>query len=378
MWEILKARNLGLLHDLNELVRMFMTSTVPPELGQYKERILSVCSQLRNAADRNLADIALGRKEILEDVLSNTQQVMQYVRLLSARLAAPIVRACPGDRLSLTTITWVHKQHPVTTSIPAAFADGDCSVWPFVRIAPIYFFPSLEQSGLLFQPLLFHEFGHLLYVSHKKEMDDLVGELQREVEEVLLPPSQRSDRHADVQAAQRQVIVDTWYRWSQELFCDAVGLIVGGPCLLLAISGYLGTMQRGDFYRQPIDLQHSEHPVTWLRVRLLTKRARRVGFVELATEVEDEWKLVAQTMGVVEDYHGFYDDALEGSVVQKIDDMLTEAEPRQCTESEARGDGWDRESDFLVPLLNHAWRIYRGNPTGYAEWEAEAVRRFFA
>ena len=105
-------------------------------------------------------------------------------------------------------------------------------IWPFLHIAPTYFFPFLEQKGLLFQPLLFHEFGHLLYLCHKREMDDLVRELQREVEDVLTPPSQRNDRHSDIQAGQRQTIVDTWYRWAQELFCDAVGLTIEGPSFL--------------------------------------------------------------------------------------------------------------------------------------------------
>lgn len=240
-----------------------------------------------------MTDLALGHDQILEDVLSNTQQVMQYVRLLSTPLAAPVLRASSTDRLSLATISWLHRQNPITTSIPAAFVDGDCSIWPFLDIAPIYFFPCIEQRGLLYQPLLFPEFGHLLYVSHRQEMDDLVGDLQREVEGVLMPPSQRNDRHADVQAAQRQIIVDTWYAWAQESFCDAVGLTIGGPCFLRAFSGYLGTMQRGDFYRQPSDLRYSEHPVTWLRVRLLAERARRAGFAELAMEVEGEWRVVA-------------------------------------------------------------------------------------
>lgn len=376
MQQILKARNLGLLHDLGQLIRALQAASVPGELVPYKERILSVCSQLQSTASRNLRDLALGQDQILEDVLSNTQQIMQYVRLISARLTAPVLRSAPVDRLSLATIGWAHRQHSITASIPPAFADGDCSVWPFVQIAPIYFFPCLEQRGLLYQPLFFHEFGHLLYVCHKQEMDDLVGELQREVEDVLMPPSQRNDRHADVQAAQRQTIVDTWYRWAQELFCDAVGLTIGGPCFLFAFSGYLGTMQRGDFYRQPADLEHSEHPVTWLRMRLLVERARASGFEDLAGEVERTWNVVARTMGVAEDYHGFYDDALSAPLAKTIDDMLTEAEPRRCSQSEASGEGWSVQPDALVCLLNEAWRVYRSSPSAYGDWEDKAMRRF--
>jgi len=378
MRQLLEARNRTLLRNLEELIHSLASANIPRELEPYRHRILSVCRQLRDTVNRNMIDLALGQDQILEDVLSNTQQVMQYVRLLSTRLASPVLRASSTDRLSLATISWLHRQTTITISIPAAFTDGDCSIWPFLDIAPIYFFPCIEQRGLLYQPLLFHEFGHLLYVTYRQEMDDLVGDLQREVEEVLMPLSQRNDRHADVQAAQRQVIVDTWYAWAQEIFCDAVGLTIGGPCFLRAFSGYLGTMQRGDFYRQPSDLRYSEHPVTWLRVRLLTEHARRAGFAELANEVEGEWRVVAQTMGVAEDYHGFYDEALEGAVMRTIDDMLTEAGPRRCTESEARGVGWDTQSDAIVALSNHAWEVYKSDPGRYAEWESEALRRFLA
>lgn len=147
MWQILKSRNESLRHQLDELEGAFSSTVVPQGLEPYRSRLLSVCGQLRADAERNLADIGLGRDEILEAVLSNTQQVMQYVRLLSARLAAPIVRCHRRDSLTLATITWVHSQHPATQSIPAAFADGDCMVWPFLHIAPTYFFPFLEQKG---------------------------------------------------------------------------------------------------------------------------------------------------------------------------------------------------------------------------------------
>jgi hypothetical protein len=206
-------------------------------------------------------------------------------------------------------------------------------------------------------------------------MDDLVRELQREIEDVLIPASQRNDRHADVQTAYRQIVVDTWYRWIQEFFCDAVGLTIGGPCFLLAFSGYLGTMQQGDFYRQPADLQYSTHPVPWLRLRLLAERARTAGLADLAQEVEKEWGVVADTMGVSEDYHGFYDQALSAVLTRTIDDMLTEAGPRVCSRSEAAGEEGSGESPTLVSLLNQAWSRYRGNPAAFSEWEAEAVRQ---
>lgn len=156
---------------------------------------------------------------------------------------------------------------------------------------------------------------------------------------------------------------------------DAVGLTIGGPCFLLAFCGYLGTMQRGDFYRGSIDLQYSDHPVTWLRVRLLAERTRAVGFGDLAHDMEGEWDLVARTMGVVEDYHGFYDPAFRTALSRTIDDMLVETQPRQCSGPEASGEGWGEQPGLLLSLFNQAWKVYTENPSTYADWEGEALRR---
>lgn len=371
----LETRNRALLRDVEELAQTLRSAPIPKELELYRTRILTACDAFRGTCDRNLADLARGQDLVLEDVLSETQKVSQSVRLLSTRLAGPVLRASSRDRLCLTTIGWLHGKHPVTASLPAAFADGDCGIWPFLHIAPIYFFPSLEQRGLLYQPLYFHEFGHLLYACHRQEMDELVRDLQREIEETLTPPSQRNDRHADVQAIERQIIAVTWYRWTQELFCDAVGLTIGGPCFLRAFSGYLGTMDRGDFYREPDALRYSTHPVKWLRIRVLAERARAGGLADVASEVEDEWMLVARTMGVREDYHGFYDQTFLPLVTRALNDMLIEADPRAVSDSEARGEEWQGDLNGLIALLNQSWNMYRSNQETYATWEAEAMQR---
>src|SRR3712207_2175183 len=104
-------------------------------------------------------------------------------------------------------------------------------------------------------------------------MDDLVAELQREIANLLTPTSSRNDRFASEQAHRRQLIVHTWYSWTQEIFCDAVGFIIGGPAFLHAFSSYLSSMSPMDFFHDPIASPVSTHPVTWLRVQLLAKRA---------------------------------------------------------------------------------------------------------
>jgi hypothetical protein len=375
---LLEARNTALQASLGQINAELKAANIPIELEPYRRQIIAICDAFVRQCERNRNDLALGRDEILEDVLSNTQQASQGVRLISARLVAPVLRASSADRLSLIAIGWLHAKHSATALYPAAFTDGDCGVWPFTQIPPVYVFPSAEQRGLLYQPLLFHEFGHLLYACHKAEMDDLVGELQKQIEDSLTPNVQRNDRHAATQASERQMIVDTWYKWTQELFCDAVGLTIGGPAFLWAFSGYLGTMDRGDFYRPPESLRYSSHPIKWLRVKLLIERARAAGYEDTAREVEEEWSAVAMTMNVREDYHGFYAAGFHRALVKTLDDMLTEADPLRCTNEGANAETFDLGRDELPFLFNAAWNSYFRNPETYSQWESETVKMLLA
>ena len=258
------------------------------------------------------------------------------------------------------------------------FADDDVSIIPSVHLVPFYFFPCLEQRTLRFQPLLFHEFGHLLYQCHKREMDDLVGDFQQNVESALLPASQRNDQYSQVQTRVRQSVVETWYSWAQEFFCDAAGLTIGGPCFLHAFSEYMAKYQPGDFYRQPASLHGSTHPVLWLRIQLLVERAQRRGYHKAAEAVREQWEDVASFLGTAEDYHGFYTDSLKPTLVRTVDDMLVEVSPRECTAEEAEAAAWEDDPSNIASLLNGAWHEYRRKGPGFDDWEAQVLTAHYA
>lgn len=373
---VLAAQNNWLLANLDILESAIAQAAITPELAPYHASILATCQRLRGSIIQNLRDLQLAVAAIAEEVLSNTQAATRAMNLLSSRLAYPILRASEADRLSLRVIGWMHRQHPETQQLPPAFCDGVTAVWPVDP--PIYFLPCIDRQSLLFQPLLFHEFGHVLYERHRREMDDLVRGLQQAIGQHVLPPSSRNDRYAPVQSDQRQAIVDAWYPWVQELFCDATGFIMGGTSFLHAFATHLRLLERSDLVQSPLDLRHSTHPVTWLRVKLLVERATAAGFLQEARTISNEWTAVAHAMRVTEDYHGYYDSAIGAHATQTVEDMVVETAPRPYTTEESAGGGWQSGADSVVRLLNWAWRQYLEDGGQYPAWEAAVIQRYLA
>ena len=69
-----------------------------------------------------------------------------------------------------------------------------------------------------------------------------------------MPRPTPGDRHAQQQAARRRLIVRIWYRWAQELFCDAVGFEIRGPSFLQAFTTFLSRLDVSDYARSPEQL----------------------------------------------------------------------------------------------------------------------------
>ena len=99
-------------------------------------------------------------------------------------------------------------------------------------------------------------------------------------------------------------------------------------------------------------------------------------FESMAEGIESEWRVVANLIGVSEDYHGYYDPCLDQVIARTIEDMLIEANPYRHSDSEAIASAWDPGSDSPVCLFNWAWQVYKGNSVNYAAWEAKQVGRW--
>jgi len=375
---------LDLLREISQLEDVIHQSSsgLPPELGPYYDAVLAMKDELRGQVVQNLDYLDLGLDVILPDLLSSTQTVTRSFALYNHMYVRSVLRAKHSDRLCLKTLRWLHSIHEQTRRVPVGLSDEEVSVVPMdpeISMTPaIYFLPCSVQYGLLYLPLFFHEIGHLLYAFHRREMDDLVRDLQGQIRGLLAPSVQRNDQHARDDERLRGYIVQTWYSWTQELFCDAVGYSLGGPAFASAFSMYLRLRGPDQYQVSPRRLVLRTHPVTWLRIRLLADRARRAGRHHDATSLEGAWDSIGAAMDVTEDYYGFYDDSFLDPVLSTIEDMLTETEPRSFREHEGTAADPDAIPASPVYLLNTAWRQFLNNPDGYRSWEERAIESFIA
>jgi hypothetical protein len=264
----------------------------------------------------------------------------------------------------------LHGAHLQTAKKPFFVLDGDFAILPTVDYPVSYYLPIAAQQSLLYLPLFFHELGHYLYQHHRSEMDDLVRDLQKKLSAYMTPAVRKSSGGKSSVDLTTQM-VETWYEWIQELFCDAVGVEIGGVTYVRAFSYYLRMQGRSAFYRPEKDLFNSSHPVTLIRIKFIVRRCHALGLTKEANELEQEWNTIAKALGAPEDYYGFYEDKWQDEIDSTLNDMITEAAPIRYADYVQDKMSW-------IGLIHEAWREFERDPKTYKAWEQQKLASIFS
>jgi hypothetical protein len=366
MRDLLLAANKDLLHQITTTQELLGAAAVPPELTRYRSDIERVCDQLRLNVLRSLKDLQYNLPNTFATVLQQTQCWTWAFELVNTRFVGPVIRSKPEDRIALILLRWLHDEHPKAAGRSCAISDGGFAIYPTGDWPILYFLPSSRQRTLHYLPLLFHEFGHLLYVLHEREMDELVAEFQTVVSDALAPMTVRHRPGTEGQDDFRKQAVLAWYEWVQEFFCDAVGLTIGGPCYLKAFWNYFRSRSVDEFYLPRHKQLASRHPVTWLRVMILVDRAKKLDLSALADEVEEGWHATAKALAVREEYEGMWTEDFFVPLRGALDDMLEESQPRRFSAVDLKPHA---QTGSLLALLDEAWQAFESNPATYRAWE---------
>ncbi|MBS1598464.1 MAG: hypothetical protein JST75_09560 [Bacteroidetes bacterium] len=366
MKNLLLRHNVGIRQQVDLLLATVSLKAVPAELILYKEWLVRELKIMQKQIDDNLFLLRKDNPALIPDVLSDTELLSQNLGFLNSCFVPPIHRSISSDIIGLKLLEWLHKAHPLTSTIPFAIADGSFSIYP---VKPtLYYLPIVEQKGLLFLALFFHEFGHLLFAIHRPEMEKLVNEIQLAIEDLLRPAFAHNDEKNDEEWEKNAVIVTTWYKWAQELFCDAVGLVIGGESYLHAFSSYFQMGGRDEFFIAEEELKGHSHPITSIRIKFLIRRGKKLGYLKVAEKIEIEWGLLRKNYKIDEEYFGYFIDDYFEIVETIIGDMLTQSDPKQ----------YDVGDSTPVAILNAAWIKFLEDPEKFPAWQHEQIEMYMS
>jgi hypothetical protein len=364
MYTILLRHNTSMLQQVALLMDTIHSKQVPEELALYKGWLIRTLESMQSVIQNNLKAINKKNSNLYKDILSDTELVFHNLGLVNSLYVPPIHRSISSDIISLKLLHWLHNSNSKTINIPFAIADGSFGV--YLNQRTLYYLPIVEQKGLLFLALFFHEFGHVLFAIHRPEMEQLIAEIQLAIEEFLRPGFAHNDEKNEDEWRNNEIIVTTWYRWALELYCDAVGLVIGGPAYLLAFSNYFQMGGRNEFFNNKEELAGSTHPVTSIRLKFLLSRARQLGYNEISNQVEEEWNLLKTSYNVNEEYFGYYIEEYFEVIEGVISDMITQSFPIE----------YNNSSCSPAVLINQAWQKFYENPAGYPDAEKNLVHNF--
>lgn len=368
---ILHSSLLNFKRELQVAYNIVKSKSTPVEMSIFKEWLIKIYQDIET--DLHQLEYLIGLKEpdLHEDVFSNFSALLNKFRFISTKYLPAVYRNHENDLLSLKLLSWLHGEHTQTKDQPFLIQDGNFSILPAVGLPISYYLPVVSQHSLLFLPLFFHEIGHYFYQAHSDEMDDLVKQLQSKLDGILQPAFQSNSPQAREQADKSKRIVETWYEWAQELFCDAIGLQIGGRTYLKSFSYFLRMQGQTNLQLPEKDLANSSHPVSWLRIKFLIDRARKLRLGNDADELEKDWNTIAETLKISEDYFGYFSPKYHEAIVETIDCMIEEASPICFKDYMNKGN----ESTNFIETIHDAWEKFESSPHDFDQWEKSAIER---
>jgi hypothetical protein len=375
MLEILYTNNHDLFREIEIGKDHIESQPIPSELEPYKEWLLNYFRKLETRIQDNFYLLSLEEDDIFSEIYSWTLQVTKELRVLNSEFLTPLYRYNKFDNLCLKLLKWLHDQHLQSKDCIFALSHGDFAITAHRKLL-IYALPSSSRQDILHLPLFFHEYGHYLFSYHEQEMIELIADVQKKLQEEIVVPFQENNARSQHEIEKNKIIIETWYSWMEELFCDAIGLHIGGISYLHTFSLYLRTNGNSAFYYPEEALAKSSHPVSWLRVIFLVERAKKLGFVEDAQKILIDWENIAGLLGINQNYHGYYRQSYKPYITKALDDMLEEANPISFRDYICNIDNFNPKHNNFIELANWAWQKYFSDVESFIEEEKQIIEHY--
>ena len=231
--------------------------------------------------------------------------------------------------------------------------------------------PLQESKFLLHLPALYHELCHpLLHETNNPSVEPLRDAASMVLDDVshYLDKELQKERRSRSSPYMEFVIQrwqNRWTGWIQELFCDLFAVYTLGPAM--AWSHFHLVAKSG---RDPFNYSMKKHPSDSARMDAMLYALRLAEFTDEATRIQAHWLELLKAIRVEPD--GAHGRCYREHLIKRIVECALEGvQGIKCRIAQRNTTGEVHE------LLNEAWERFWSAPSGYVEWERQAVERLF-
>lgn len=364
MKELLVRQYFSLKKYIDVITRSINDSPNNPEIAKFRSWLNSTIDEINLGVERASKYLDSEIEEQQFAVLSQFTSFKSDLQFCDLRFLPSLFRFSKDDVVAYRLMELVHRSHKQAKATPFAISDSSFGIYPYKDMPPLYSLTITDQKSLLHLPLMFHEFGHLLYSFHKRELDDLVTEFRTELSSFLINPSTHNDYKQAVNDDRVKKMLFTWYGWTQEFFCDVVGLYIGGAAFLNSFSYFFQLDGVEAFYRSEQSLELSNHPPTYLRIKILLHFAQGLGISE-SKRVEKDWNILERRYKKSSDHFGYYSYQYEPELIKVIESMIIETDPQLL---------FKETGNKMISSLEESWNVIYSRPNEYLEWERKVLK----
>ncbi len=345
------------------------------EIEGFRQHLIFVYNKLRERTLSKIEILDLKHDSLLPDLINNAYWLSEKLHQYNSCYLPTLYRINDDDKVVLKVINWLHNSNQVTNKHPFTISDDSFLIYPNSKLPIKYCLPHYSSSQLLYLPLLFHEYGHLLFDYKQIELNDLVKEFQEYVYYQLSPKTIRNLSNETFINQERYLIANLWAPWLQELFCDIIGFIIGGLYFVNAFQLFFLLNSASSYYksREKLINPRSTHPIPWLRAKTLARYMERNGLTTNANELLEIWGNFAQIQSINEDYHGTWKNSFIPKMDEIIDCMIEEVQPLKFDQLSMQIDDVNQINN-PIDLLNLAWKKFMEEPEDFMQWEKDAIK----
>jgi hypothetical protein len=369
----------GTLPQLIERARL-LKSKIPRDLPRDYAALIQTCEkELDNIITQFRALQALpeiGRTALHHARLRQFKRAVADLDHLETTAIAALNRAHTDDHHANRLLYKICREIKYPALVPTVTTLSSGYFYIDIK-TNLMFIPPAEASFLLHLPDLYHELCHPL-LTHRDH--PVLDRFRARYLECMAYIHDYFAERRDKQALRRgprefKEQINLWELlwskyWLTEFFCDLYAVLTLGPAFGWSHL-HLYVKKGINAFALPDDVRNISHPADDARMQVILQALRQSGFEPEAAEIADRWREVLRlSMDVTApDYAHCYPDCLIDFIVDEAAKGVVEMECRLAKP----GTG-----DPVHVLLNQAWRTFWANPTGYLEWERNAVRDLIA